>query len=237
MTDGLEANSVAPSLSLIIPVLNEAATIGRQLQALQPLRRQGCEIIVVDGGSSDNTCAMARPCCDQLIVAGKGRARQMNAGAAVASAPWLLFLHADTRLPASIPDCLLALKTRPVQWGFFVVKLSGERWPFRVIEAAMNLRSRITAVSTGDQGLFVRRELFAQCGQFADIPLMEDVAISKRLRKIAKPLVWPDPVLTSSRRWEQRGIVRTVLLMWSLRLAYYLGVSPQRLVQVYYGRH
>ena len=158
----------------------------------------------------------------------------MNAGAEVASAPWLLFLHADTRLPASMQSLLQAMQQRHSQWGFFALRLSGRQWLLRVIERFINLRSRLTAVATGDQALFVRAALFRQCGQFADIPLMEDVALSKQLRQHSTPLFWRDAVVSSSRRWEQRGIVRTVLLMWCLRWQYFTGVSPQQLVKRYY---
>jgi rSAM/selenodomain-associated transferase 2 len=224
-------------LSIIIPILNEAATLEKSLQVLQPLREVGCEIIVVDGGSEDGCLDIASPLSDQVISSDKGRAVQMNAGAQKASAPWLLFLHVDTCLPENIQPFLSALQSRSNEWGFFAVRLSGDDELFRTIEWAMNYRSRLTAVATGDQCLFVRKTLFQRCGQFADIPLMEDVAICKELRKVSSPLYWRDPVTTSSRRWEERGIIPTVLLMWRLRLEYFLGVSPKELVKRYYDHH
>lgn len=215
-------------------MLNESATIEQTLRELQSLRQLGCEVIVVDGGSSDHSWALAQPLADQLISAASGRARQMNAGADLARAPWLLFLHADTFLPAAMQPLLQLSQQGSSQWGFFALRLSGRQWLFRVIERCINLRSRLTAVATGDQAMFVRAALFKQCGQFADIPLMEDVALSKRLRQHSAPLFWRDPVISSSRRWEQRGIVSTVLLMWRLRWEYFTGVSPQQLVKRYY---
>jgi rSAM/selenodomain-associated transferase 2 len=234
MIDSAHAEAASAPLSIIIPMLNEAGSIKQTLLALQPWRQLGCEVIVVDGGSSDQSLALAEPLADKLIIAAPGRARQMNAGADVAKAPWLLFLHADTFLPEAMQPLLQLLQQRSSQWGFFALRLSGRQWLFRVIERCINLRSRLTAVATGDQAMFVRAALFKQCGQFADIPLMEDVALSKRLRQHHAPLFWRDPVISSSRRWEQRGIVPTVLMMWRLRWEYFTGVSPQQLVKRYY---
>ncbi|WP_101760005.1 TIGR04283 family arsenosugar biosynthesis glycosyltransferase [Oceanicoccus sp. KOV_DT_Chl] len=223
-------------LSIIIPVLNEAPLIESQLQRLQILRNYSCEIIVADGGSSDATIDKSLPLVDRLIEAPKGRAAQMNAAAAVAKGQWLLFLHADSVLPDDFSRFLKNLAATTMPWGFFAIALSGHALGLRIIERAMNCRSRLTAVATGDQCLFFRRDFFQAINGYDDIPLMEDVAISKRSKKIAKPLVWPAAVMTSSRRWEQHGLLATVLLMWQLRLGYFLGISPQRLVKYYYGR-
>ena len=221
-------------LSFIIPVLNEQAAIGGLLQILRQ-RYPASELIVVDGGSCDQTVAIATPLCDQLLTCKPGRATQMNLGGQMASSEYLAFLHADSSPGASAQQLAYYLAGRPL-WGFCRVRLSGERALFRLIEWFMNQRSRLTRVATGDQMLFLRRELFAQTGGFDSIPLMEDVAYSKRLRRRGSPLVIPEPVTTSSRRWEERGPLRTILRMWCLRLAFFVGVSPQTLWRHYYGR-
>lgn len=220
-------------LSFVIPVLNEERGIG---ELLLNLRRSypDSELIVVDGGSSDKTVALAMPRCDQLLIAQPGRAEQMNLGGSVARGECLCFLHADSH-PLVSTQHLLQRLAGSTGWGFCRVRLSGNSWIFRVIEWCMNQRSRITRVATGDQMLFLQRELFEQTGGFDPIPLMEDVAYSKRLRKIGPPVFIDEPVETSSRRWEQRGVMKTVLQMWLLRLAYFSGVSPQRLWRYYYG--
>lgn len=224
----------ACKISIIIPVLNEAHGIVRHLQLLQPLRQLGHEVIVVDGGSSDATCVLARPLVDQLCHSTPGRARQMNSGAAQAHGEALLFLHADTILPSNTPALIQQALTSPLPgWGRFDVRLSGSDPLFRMVEWMMNWRSALTGVVTGDQALFIRRLQFAQVGGFADIPLMEDIEMSKRLRRYAHPYRITVPVVTSSRRWEQRGIVATILLMWHLRLAYFLGADPALLAHRY----
>jgi len=222
-----------PELSFVIPVLNEEAGIGALLQDLR-VRYPHSELIVVDGGSRDRTVATAMPLCDQLLLADPGRAGQMNLGGRVARSRYICFLHADSWPGMSegyFSDCL---GLEP-QWGFCRVRLSGHHPLFRVIEWFMNRRSRLTRVATGDQMLFLRRDLFEHTGGFDPIPLMEDVAYCKRLRRLAAPLVIDEPVTTSSRRWEERGICRTVLQMWLLRLAYFLGASPGRLWRYYHG--
>ena len=185
-------------------------------------------------GSSDDTVAIAREFADRVLDSARGRARQMNAGAAVASGDVLLFLHADTRLPEQA-DVLItqALGNDKTSWGRFDVRLSGGQFMLRVVETLMNWRSRISSIATGDQAIFVRRAVFAQVGSYPDIPLMEDIALCKLLKRAARPVNLPAQVVTSSRRWEQRGILRTIVFMWRLRLAYALGASPQRLAQLY----
>jgi rSAM/selenodomain-associated transferase 2 len=189
---------------------------------------------VVDGGSVDGSAALARPYADRVLAAGRGRAVQMNAGAAVAVGDVLLFLHADTRLPDGADGLLREALTGRRQWGRFDVRLSGRRPLLRVVERLMNLRSGLSGIATGDQAIFVRRPLVEAVGGFAPIPLMEDIEISGRLRHAAG---WPAcvrvPVLTSSRRWEQGGTLRTVLLMWRLRLAYSFGADPSVLARRY----
>ena len=221
-------------VSFIIPVLDEQATVADLLIDLRQ-RYPDSQLIVVDGGSEDHTVAAALPLCDQLLLGERGRARQMNLGSWAAATPYLVFLHADTRPSVTTQQLQSYLGRRP-QWGFCRVTLSGNRASFRIIEWCMNLRSRLTSVATGDQMFFVSRALFDRSGGFDDIPLMEDVAYSKRLRRMAKPLIIPEPVLTSCRRWEEGGVVSTVLRMWLLRLAYVLGVAPATLWRHYYGR-
>ncbi len=221
-------------LSIIVPTLNEAAAVGAMLAALQPLRAAGYELIVVDGGSEDETVQRAAAHVDVLLQASRGRARQMNAGAGAAQGAVLWFLHADSLPPPQAGKLILeGLARSGRDWGRFDVRLSGAHTLLRVVERLMNLRSRITGIATGDQGMFVRRELFERLGGFPDIELMEDIALSRALNRIGPPLCLDTPLLSSSRRWEQGGIVRTILLMWSLRLAYALGVSPARLLRWY----
>lgn len=225
-------------LSIIIPVLNEAATLTATLLALQPLRMAGHEVIVVDGGSHDTSLFLAEAGADQVVRAERGRARQMNAGAASARHEVLLFLHADTQLPPHADQLIIEGLQKSAhhpshQWGRFDVQLSGKYFLLRVIEHSMNWRSRITGIATGDQAIFICRDLFQHVGGFPDIPLMEDITLSCTLKRHGSPLCLQQRVITSSRRWEQRGIVRTLLLMWWLRLAYALGTNPQRLAQLY----
>ena len=224
-------------LSIIVPVLNEAAQIAATLEPLQSLRAQGHEILVVEGGSDDGTPECARPFCDRVVDAPRGRARQMNAGARAACGNVLWFLHADTRASAQAIDALhVAIAQPSCAWGRFDVRLSGKHPLLRMVERLMNLRSRWTGIATGDQGMFVRRDLFERVGGFPDIPLMEDIELSRRLKRAAAPVCLRERLVTSSRRWERNGIVRTVLLMWRLRFAYWLGVSPERLAAQYrYG--
>ena len=221
-------------LSVIVPTLDEAAGIVAALTALAPLRAQGHEVIVVDAGE-DGTAALARPLADRVLRAPRGRARQMNRGAAVASGEVLLFLHADTRLPPSGAQAIVAglARTGHGGWGRFDVRLSGRLPALRVVEAFMNGRSRLTGIATGDQAIFVTRARFREVGGYPDIPLMEDVALSKALKRLGRPLCLRDRVTTSSRRWERDGVARTVLLMWSLRLRYFLGADPGDLARRY----
>lgn len=225
---------MTPLLSVIIPVRNEAAALPLLLADLAPLRAAGAQLIVVDGGSSDATCELAAMQADQVLETSAGRALQMNAGAANAAAEYLWFVHADTRVSAeSIQSLLAVLAERPI-WGRFDVRLSGSGLALRVIGTMINLRSQLTGVASGDQAIFVARESFAALGGYADIPLMEDIELSRRLKQLVRPCCLRPALSTSSRRWEQNGIWRTVLLMWRLRLAYYCGVSPDQLAQQYH---
>ena len=226
-------------LSVIVPVLDEAERLADALDALATLRTRGCEVIVVDGGSRDGSRAIAAAHADRTVAAPRGRAAQLNAGAALARGEVLLFLHADTRLPPGALDAVAgAVAGRPAGqgWGRVDVRLSRRHAPLRIVDAMMNLRSRATGIATGDQAMFVSRSLFEAVGGFPDLPLMEDVALSARLRRRARPLCLRPRVVASSRRWERDGILRTVVLMWWLRLAFRLGVPPARLHAWYYGR-
>ena len=222
------------TLSFIIPVLDEASRIADLLARLRALYPQA-ELVVVDGGSVDATAELARPLCDVFHATGPGRARQMNAGAGLARGEYLFFLHADTTPALAADELASALPTAP-GWGFSPVRLSDGHPAFRVIERFINQRSRLTRIATGDQMLYLHRDLFAAQGGFADIPLMEDVELCQRLRRVSEPVRLPRPVTTSSRRWEERGILRTVWLMWRLRLAYHRGASPAALWAQYYGQ-
>jgi rSAM/selenodomain-associated transferase 2 len=220
-------------LSFIIPVLNEAERVSA---VLEQLRRDfpGCQLIVVDGGSGDASVKQALCAADAVLLSEPGRARQMNLGAAGAQGEWLCFLHVDTAPEFTLAELSPALANTAL-WAFCRVRLDSSRWSLAAVGWFMNWRSRCTAVATGDQLLMIRREAFIAMGGFADIPLMEDVEISKRLRRLGPPQALPLRVTASARRWEEQGVVHTVLRMWSLRLAYWLGVSPTRLWRHYYG--
>ncbi|HSF22053.1 MAG TPA: TIGR04283 family arsenosugar biosynthesis glycosyltransferase [Burkholderiales bacterium] len=221
-------------LSIIVPCLNEAEGIGQALAALAPLRARGAEIIVVDGGSSDGTVERAAPLADRVIDAPRGRASQMNAGAARARGEIMLFLHADTLLPESA-DALIVdgLKRSRRGWGRFDVVISGGSPLLRVVAQLMNVRSRLTGIATGDQAIFVTRSLFTAAGGYPEIALMEDIALSKRLKRFGQPLCLRHRLVASGRRWEKHGVVRTILLMWRLRLAFWLGADPGKLAVRY----
>jgi rSAM/selenodomain-associated transferase 2 len=212
-----------------VPALNEAAGIRAALEALAPLRARGHEVIVADGGSDDGTAELARSLCDRLVVAPRGRASQMNAGARAATGDVLLFLHADTVLPPDAPE-VISRSTADHVWGRFDVEIEGRHPMLKVVARSMNLRSRLTGIATGDQAIFVRRGAFPG---FAEIPLMEDIAFSKAMKRRGAPACLRSRVRTSGRRWESRGVLRTVLLMWRLRLAYALGADPARLAEKY----
>lgn len=261
------------SLTIVLPVLNEATKLGPSLLALQPLRARGARVVVADGGSTDGTLAVAQQHADLALVARRGRGAQMNAGAAAGFAPspsggrlgWgpaalktgalpgsaaihqktplptspaatediLLFLHADTALPEHADRCIQQALQGGAVWGRFDVYIDSPRLVFRMIERLMNLRSRWSGVATGDQAVFVRRTAFESVGGFEDIALMEDIALSRALLRLSRPACLRQRVTTSARRWEQHGVWRTVLLMWRLRAAYFLGADPDRLALQY----
>lgn len=221
-------------LSIVVPTLNEAVALPVLLADLDRLCAPGDEIVVVDGGSSDGTPAIAAALADRVLHAAPGRASQMNAGAADARGDVLWFLHADSRVPADTRNAIAMALGSGAEWGRFDVRLSGTRPLLRVVETLMNVRSRASGIATGDQGIFVRRSAFAAVGGFPPIALMEDIALSRALKRRGRPHCVTRPrLLTSSRRWEQRGVWRTILLMWRLRLAYALGADPARLARRY----
>jgi rSAM/selenodomain-associated transferase 2 len=223
-----------PGISVIVPALNESEWIAAALTSLRELRGSGHEVLLVDGGSDDSTAEVAAPWVDRVLSGPRGRARQMNAGAREARGEILLFLHADTVMPpAAMAAFLTGFPSSGRVWGRFDVRLSGRRVMLRVVEKMMNVRSRLSGIATGDQAIFVRRETLERVGGFPEIPLMEDIALSRALKRLGRPLCIREPVVTSSRRWEEHGILRTILLMWRLRLAYALGADPHRLARSY----
>lgn len=223
-----------PIISVIIPTLNESQGIVSLLATLAPVRAAGGEILVVDGDSADGTAALAAPHADRVLNAPRGRAAQMNAGAAAARGDLLVFLHADTRAPIQtllrLPD-LLARSGR--SWGRFDVRIEGHHPLLPLVAWSMNQRSRLTGIATGDQTIFVARALFERLGGYPRIALMEDIALSARLKRHCRPLCVRNCVVTSGRHWESRGVLRTILHMWTLRLAYAFGAPPQWLARRY----
>lgn len=221
-------------LSVIVPVLNEAPVLPELFAQLSELARQQAEIIVVDGGSADGTALRAERAGFRVLRAARGRARQMNAGAAQASAQALLFLHADTLLPAGAVQLVAgALAHGNREWGRFDVRIRGRAFMLRVISVMMNLRSRLSGIATGDQALFITRRAFDQVGGFPDQPLMEDIEISRRLLALSRPACIAQCAAPSGRRWEANGVWRTIVLMWRLRWDYWRGVPVQKLAEAY----
>lgn len=220
-------------LSIVVPVLNEAQDIAAFLAPLQAFRESGYEVIVVDGDSRDSTADAAHPLADHVVASPRGRAIQMNCGARIGSGDALIFLHADTQLPGNAPGLIeKALMHRA--WGRFDVKIAGRPGWLPVIAAMMNLRSRLTGIATGDQAIFVSRAAFDAVGGYPDQPLMEDIELSKRLKRIGPPACLRARVATSGRRWERDGAWRTILLMWRLRLDYWRGVPAEQLAARYH---
>ena len=227
-----EVEARAGALAIVVPMLDEAATLPALLVHLAGWRARGCEVVLVDGGSRDDSVAMARAAGLRVVVAERGRARQMNAGAQACGGALLLFLHADTRLPEAA-DAMVRAALAVQAWGRFDVRIDGRPLMLRVVAALMNLRSRLSGIATGDQAIFVRREVFEALGGFPDQPLMEDIELSRRLLRVSRPACLRARVRTSGRRWEQHGVWRTIALMWRLRWAYWRGVPAERLAEAY----
>lgn len=221
-------------LSIIVPIRNEAVILPDLITHLSPLAAAGIELIAVDGCSDDGSAELLENWPGRLIRSTPGRAGQMNMGASVASGEVLLFLHADTRFSSNVLDTL-RLHWRPGKplWGRFDVSISGRARMLAVVAFMMNLRSRATGIATGDQAIFMSRALFDAVGGFPDQALMEDVEMSARLRRISRPVCLRERVQTSGRRWEQRGVWRTIGLMWRLRWAYWRGAAPDDLARAY----
>ncbi|MCY3623807.1 MAG: TIGR04283 family arsenosugar biosynthesis glycosyltransferase [Gammaproteobacteria bacterium] len=216
-------------ISVVVPVLNDAVHLRR---LIDDLHDTDVEIVVVDGGSDDDSMSVAKGA--RVVTAPRGRGTQMAAGAGIANGEWLWFMHADTRLSQRVVPALVDRLEKP-RWGFFSVRLDGESWPYRMIEKTMSWRAAASGIATGDQGIFVHRELLDAVGGIPRQPLLEDVELCRRLRRLAKPIVVPEPLLASSRRWERDGIARTILVMWWLRFRYFAGANPESLAKAYYG--
>lgn len=219
-------------ISIIMPTLNEQFVIETSLIALQKFRSQA-ELILVDGGSKDNTLKLARPFVDRIIQTSAGRAIQMNAGAKIAQGEIYVFLHADTYLPENaLTEIIHGINTGKT-WGRFEIQLLGKSAWLQVISYCMNLRSRVTSIATGDQVIFVRRDVFVQIGAYPELELMEDIVLCKQLKSLSKPLCLRAKVQSSARRWEQFGLLKVILLMWSLRLRFWFGASTKTLANLY----
>ena len=230
----MTVNPTLVKCSIIIPVFNDAIALSTLLNQLQPARQQGHEVIVVDGGSNDDPQSAGRSSADIFLLSAPGRAVQMNAGAEAASGNVLWFLHADSQLDVvsclkQITSCIDSGKI----WGRFDIRLSGRDWRLRMVENLMNWRSALTGIATGDQGIFISRNSFWQKEGYAEIPLMEDIELSRRFKKLSFPARCTERITTSSRRWERNGIMRTIFLMWYLRLAFALGANPVQLKKFY----
>ncbi len=231
----LMADSSSPRLSIVVPVLNEAAALESLLAVLRPMQERGAQIVVVDGGSDDDSMIIAARFADEVLSTPRGRATQMNAGAGAARGDALLFLHGDSLPPSDADQLIIAgLAAGKHVWGRFNVRISGTHPLLRIVASMMNGRSRLSAIATGDQGIFMTRAAFDKVNGFPDIPLMEDIFISRMLKRLSRPLCLTENITTSGRRWEKHGVVKTILLMWRLRAAYFLGADPARLALRYF---
>ena len=221
-------------LSIVIPVLNEEKFLTRNQEMFTCLLKDGHEILVVDGGSQDNSLKTAYELGCRVFSTRASRGHQLHYGAERSKHELLLFLHADTLLPLNAAQAIVQTLSKPNQhWGRFNIRFSNSRLVFRIIAWLMNKRSCLTSIVTGDHAMFIRRECYFNCGGYSDIPIMEDVEFCSRLKKNKAPACLSDEVITSSRRWEQKGICCTVLMMWKLRLMFFFGVSPEKLVKLY----
>ncbi len=225
-------------ISIIVPVLNDADALAALSIDLIDLQSKGHQVVIVDGGSDDETVKIANTFADQVKSSARGRALQMNAGAEIAEHSLYWFLHADSKLPRDADQSILSAYRKTASseyWGRFDVCMSNPRLAFLLISFFMNLRSRTTGMVTGDQGLFVSRDLFLRAGRYPSIALMEDIAISKELKQFSQPVCLKSKLRISSRRWEKYGTIKTIVLMWGLRMAYLFGVNPNKLHKIYYS--
>jgi rSAM/selenodomain-associated transferase 2 len=223
-------------IAIVVPVFNEALAVPRlltQVAASKVTATQDIELVFVDGGSTDNTAALIQDAGLRVISSPKGRAWQMNAGAAQTSGDVLLFLHADTQLPANALAEIKSALAENICWGRFDVRIAGKPWMLGVVSRMMNWRSRLTGIATGDQAMFMTRAAYQAIGGFPEQALMEDIEASRRLCQLSHPACIASPVITSGRRWETRGVWTTIFLMWRLRWAYWRGQSPHQLAELY----
>ena len=220
------------SLSIIIPVRNEASHLPSLLNALQKRKSDNTEVIVVDGCSEDDTLNVICQKKNRILRSEPGRAQQMNTGARHAKGKYLWFLHADSKVDFDF-ESIIESGLKNKKWGWFNIRLSNTKIIFRVIESMMNYRSKITSVATGDQGIFIHKNIFIEQGLFPSIALMEDVKFSKKIRSSESPFISDTPLETSARRWEENGPIRTIFKMWTLRLLFFLGASPNWLDKQY----
>ena len=220
-------------LSIVIPTYNESSQIEQCLYKLKSLRKLGHEVIVVDGGSIDDTKILATPLSNQVIQSEKSRSIQMNKGASIATGNCLLFLHADTVLPGNVINIFSKIENIESKWGRFDIKLTGRAYMFRIIERSMNIRSRLTGIATGDQVIFIGKELFKKVAGYPEVSLMEDIAISKILAAHSKPICLREIVVSSSRRWEANGVIKTILMMWLLRFLYFFNYDTGKIAKLY----
>lgn len=218
-------------ISLVVPVFNEEKLLPEQCKKYRLLQKQGVEVVIVDGGSTDSSIDIIKKNKLTLLQSSCGRAWQMNVGADYCSGSSVLFLHVDSDVPGNFLEYLDIISQAP--WGFFYLTLSNTNWIFRLVSSGINFRSNVYKVATGDQGIFVRADIFKETGGFRNIELMEDIDLTRRLKKYYNPLIIPEKIVSSARRWESRGVIKTAFLMWFLQLAFKVGVSPKRLLRWY----
>ncbi|WP_269764225.1 TIGR04283 family arsenosugar biosynthesis glycosyltransferase [Ghiorsea bivora] len=218
----------------MIPVYNEEETLPHALREIQKLNLEATDqLIFIDGGSNDHTKQLIQDAGFHCLVSQAGRAKQMNMGAQNTKSDIILFLHIDTSISSSNISNIKKTYNQGYLSGRFNIRLSSSGLSYQIISFFMNARSCLSKISTGDQAMFVRRDVFETVGGFPDLPLMEDIALSKKLRPLGHIACLKDTLVTSSRRWEKYGVINTVLLMWKLRFLYWIGISPEKLAKMY----
>lgn len=220
-------------LSIVIPVRNDAAALERLRASLGAPLDPSVEVVVVDGASTDASSEVARRAGWQVVASPPGRGRQLNAGCRAAAGQWLWLLHADSEVP--VPALTYLRQLGGPGWGRFDVRFVAAEGGLRLVAWLMNWRSRVTGICTGDQGIFVHRRLLEAVHGVPEQPLMEDVELSRRLKRLGRPLCPAIALGTSPRRWQRDGLVSTVLAMWGFRLRYWWGADPETLAKAYYG--